>query len=113
MNRTIEQHIIKDCWNLNNVKSFRLLAPAGSGKTYAKKEILKGFYEEKGVELLKKRKQIAVITYTNLACNEIIDRVGESLLLYISTIHSFIWELIKYFPRYIIQIKVREYDGKI
>lgn len=113
MDTTIEQQIINECLNLDDLKSFRLLAPAGSGKTYAIKEILNGFYKGKGAELLRQRKQIAVITYTNLASNEIIDRVGESSLFWVSTIHSFIWELIKHYPKYIKYIMEQEYERKI
>jgi len=113
MTESIEKQIMNDCLNLKNLKSFRLLAPAGSGKTYAIKEILKEFNNKKGIELIQKRKQIAVITFTNLASNEITERVGTSPLFLISTIHSFVWELIKYYPKYIKLLMKKFYIKKI
>lgn len=43
--------------------------------------------------------QIAVITYTNAACDELIRRVEFDSLFDIRTIHSFIWNLIQGFDR--------------
>ena len=40
-------------------------------------------------------KQIAVITYTNAACDEISRRLHYKSIFSVSTIHSFLWELIK------------------
>lgn len=113
MEPSIEKQIIEECLTIGDLKSFRLLAPAGSGKTYAIKELLNGFYKEKGIEFLRLRKQIAVITFTNLASNEIIERVGSSPLYFVSTIHSFIWELIKYYPKYIKLVMRAFYERKI
>ena len=45
--------------------------------------------------LLTNRKQIAVITYTNAACDEISRRLHYKSIFSVSTIHSFLWELIK------------------
>ena len=39
--------------------------------------------------------QIAVITYTNAACDEISRRLHYKSIFSVSTIHSFLWELIK------------------
>lgn len=113
MERTVESQIVDECLDLNALCSFRLLAPAGSGKTYAIKEVLREFNVKRGKELLQTRKHIAVITFTNLASNEIIDRVGTSPLYFVSTIHAFIWDAIKYFPKYIKQIMNEFYLDKI
>ena len=40
-------------------------------------------------------KQIAVITYTNAACDEISRRLHYKPIFSVSTIHSFLWELVK------------------
>ena len=40
-------------------------------------------------------KQIAVITYTNAACDEISKRLQYKPIFSVSTIHSFLWDLIK------------------
>uniref|UniRef100_UPI0033BE0F34 UvrD-helicase domain-containing protein n=1 Tax=Pseudomonas aeruginosa TaxID=287 RepID=UPI0033BE0F34 len=44
-------------------------------------------------------KKIAVITYTNVAADEIAERVGEDPLFPISTIHSFCWRHIEAYHR--------------
>lgn len=113
MERTLESQIVDECLVLDNLKTFRLLAPAGSGKTYAIKEVLREFKSKSGSELIQNRKQIAVITFTNLASNEIIERVGVSPLYFISTIHAFIWEIIKDFPKDIKLIMKGHYEQKI
>ncbi len=41
--------------------------------------------------------QVAVITYTNAACDEIIRRLDFDPLVSVSTIHSFVWRLIQGF----------------
>ena len=51
--------------------------------------------KEQGEKLLMKGKQIAVITYTNAACDEISRRLQYKSIFSVSTIHSFLWELIK------------------
>ncbi|MBD9117149.1 MAG: hypothetical protein EGQ11_01060, partial [Sutterella sp.] len=51
--------------------------------------------ETLGDWLLTNRKQIAVITYTNAACDEISRRLHYKSIFSVSTIHSFLWELIK------------------
>lgn len=85
---------IYDCLNLQNPKSFFLFAGAGSGKTRSLVEVLKRFKEE-NVELLRKEgKRVAVITYTNAACDEIERRLDFDSSFHISTIHSFAWSLI-------------------
>lgn len=48
-----------------------------------------------GKWLLANGKQIAVITYTNAACDEISRRLHYKSIFSVSTIHSFLWELIK------------------
>lgn len=44
-----------------------------------------------------KRQQVACITYTDLAANEIRADVNDSPLVHVSTIHSFYWEISKTF----------------
>ena len=42
-------------------------------------------------------KNVAVITYTNAATDEIINRLDYSPIFHVSTIHSFVWDVIKYY----------------
>ena len=86
------QQII-ECLNKN--KSFILEAGAGSGKTYSLIQTLNYVLEKLGAELEKSGQKIACITYTNVAKNEIIERVENSSLVVVSTIHEFLWDSIK------------------
>lgn len=79
------QQKIQKC--IANKTSFVLQGGAGCGKTETLKETLQSL----SIDYPKKR--IACITHTNLAVNEIIDRVGEGYN--VSTIHSFLGSLIK------------------
>lgn len=81
---------IKDC--LKNKKDFVLNGGAGSGKTYSLVETIKYLYEEN------KNARIACITYTNIATNEIKNRIPNKNL-WVSTIHDFLWENIKFFQK--------------
>ena len=78
-------------------KSFFLFAGAGSGKTYSLVLLLKKIYNSIDKDLLLQGKNVAVITFTNAATDEIINRLDYSPIFHISTIHSFVWDVIKYY----------------
>lgn len=78
-------------------KSFFLFAGAGSGKTYSLVLLLKKIHDSIGKDLLLQGKNVAVITFTNAATDEIINRLDYSPIFHISTIHSFVWDVIKYY----------------
>ncbi len=77
--------------------SFRLEAGAGAGKTYSLVKALKYVISEQGTSLLRRGQQVACITYTNVATDEIISRTDAHPVIHASTIHSFCWGLIKAF----------------
>lgn len=81
--------------DFKNPKSFFLFAGAGSGKTRSLVNILGKIKSEYGYTLRVSKQQIAVITYTNAACDELKHRIDYDVLFSVSTIHSFVWELIK------------------
>ncbi|TNE96932.1 MAG: ATP-dependent helicase [Bacteroidetes bacterium] len=88
------QQKIHEC--IAGKKSFVLQGGAGCGKTETLKETL---------QLLAKdypKKRISCITHTNLAVNEIVERVGEGYN--ISTIHSFLGSLIKNYTKAIHEV---------
>jgi DNA helicase-2/ATP-dependent DNA helicase PcrA len=89
--------VIEECLNPESPKSFFLYAGAGSGKTYSLVKGLEAFEKAYGTTFRRTSRKIAVITYTNAACNEIIERVKGDPLFHISTIHSFCWLQIKTF----------------
>ncbi|MDD2841256.1 MAG: UvrD-helicase domain-containing protein [Tolumonas sp.] len=86
---------IYSCLDLDNPKSFFLFAGAGSGKTRSLVEVLKRFREHNIHRLRVNAQQVAIITYTNAACDEIKRRLEFDHAFSVSTIHSFAWELIK------------------
>ncbi len=85
---------IYNCMNLDDPKSFFLFAGAGSGKTRSLVEVLKRFREENIIRLRRNAQKVAIITYTNAACDEIKSRLEFDTAFHVSTIHSFAWELI-------------------
>ena len=85
---------IYDCLNLDHPKSFFLFAGAGSGKTRSLVKVLKRFREENVERLRLSGQRVGIITYTNVACDEIKRRLEFDLSFQVSTIHSFAWELI-------------------
>ena len=86
---------IYSCLDLDKPKSFFLFAGAGSGKTRSLVEVLKRFRENNIHRLRINSQQVAIITYTNAACDEIKRRLEFDTAFNVSTIHSFVWELIK------------------
>ena len=85
-------------------KSFFLFAGAGSGKTHSLVSLLKKIRDSIGNDLLLQGKNVAVITFTNAATDEIINRLDYSPVFHISTIHSFVWDVIKYYQADIKQL---------
>jgi DNA helicase-2/ATP-dependent DNA helicase PcrA len=90
----VDEEIIK-CFDKDKPRSFFTFAGAGSGKTRSLVNALSYLDSHIGSEFVAYSRQIAVITYTNAACDEILRRVDYKPLFAVSTIHSFIWELIK------------------
>ena len=83
-------------------RSFVLEAGAGSGKTYALIQTINYLIETKGANLTLNNQVIVCITYTNVAKNEIIERLENNPLVLVSTIHEFLWDCIKLFNKQLI-----------
>jgi DNA helicase-2/ATP-dependent DNA helicase PcrA len=94
---------IASCLNPEDPKSFFLFAGAGSGKTRALVTALDFIRRERGQYLKMNRKKVAIITYTNAACDEIRHRLDYNSLFEVRTIHSFMWELIRHYQEDIRQ----------
>jgi DNA helicase-2/ATP-dependent DNA helicase PcrA len=93
---------------IDDVKSFVIIAGAGSGKTTSLIKGLKYIKDSVGNQLLRKKQRVACITYTTVAEKEIKNDVNDDLLFQVSTIHSFLWELIRPFQSDIkVWVKVR------
>ncbi|GJL64021.1 MAG: DNA helicase [Nitrospirales bacterium] len=98
---------IRKC--LTERKSFLLEAGAGAGKTYSLIEALKYLIDNRGNELVNKHQQIACITYTNVAADEITSRTDSHPAIHSSTIHVFCWSLIRDFQPFLRE-KLQEID---
>lgn len=86
---------------LDQGSSFIFEAGAGAGKTYSLIEALRFLIKRDGVDLIRNHQQVACITYTNVATNEIETRTDRHPAIYASTIHSFCWTLIKVFQPFL------------
>lgn len=96
MVNNIDKHVDEQLNNcVQNRTSFFLFAGAGSGKTHSLVQLLKETRKIWGEILMSQGRHVAVITYTNAATNEIINRCEYSPLFHVSTIHSFVWDVIK------------------
>lgn len=91
-------------------QSFLLEAGAGAGKTYSLIETLRHLIEKQGLQLLRRHQQVACITYTNVATEEIRSRTDGHRLILSSTIHAFCWSLIKNFQP-LLRAKLPELIG--
>lgn len=90
--KLIEQHIKAN-------KSFVLNGGAGSGKTRSLVDVINLLYNSNA------KYKIACITFTNVASDEITSRVAsKNINLRSSTIHDFLWDLIKSYQKNLKQI---------
>jgi DNA helicase-2/ATP-dependent DNA helicase PcrA len=93
-NITLDDHVedeLAGFLSLEKPTSFFLFAGAGSGKTRSLENALKYLAKTYRDILRLRGRQVAVITYTNAACDEITRRTGFDPLFVIRTIHSFAW----------------------
>jgi len=93
-NLTLDDHVEQEltaCLSLEKPESFFLFAGAGSGKTRSLVNALKHLAKNYRETLLLRGRQVAVITFTNAACDEITRRTEYDPLFVVKTIHSFAW----------------------
>lgn len=86
---------IGQCLDLTAPRSFFLYAGAGSGKTRSLVSAVRDLCERQGRDLSLTGKKVAIITYTNAACNEIVQRLEFDPRVDVSTIHAFAWSMIR------------------
>lgn len=99
-NVTADDHVedeLAGFLSLEKPTSFFLFAGAGSGKTRSLVNALKYLVKTYRDVLRLRGRQIAVITYTNAACDEIARRTEYDSLFVVRTIHSFAWSQIQGF----------------
>lgn len=74
--------------------SFLLDAGAGAGKTYSLVQALRVVLKDHRRQLVAHGQTIACITFTNVAKDQILERIGHDPVVRVSTIHDFLWEVI-------------------
>lgn len=95
-NLRIEQKLQDDLNScFDQYTSFVFNAGAGSGKTYALVQCLEHLIKSKSNDLKMHNQKIICITYTNIATNNIKERIGRNDTALVSTIHERLWEIIK------------------
>jgi DNA helicase-2/ATP-dependent DNA helicase PcrA len=104
---------LRACLDQVPLRSFVMVAGAGSGKTTSLVKGLDHLARAKGPELRRRGQRIACITYTDVAAQEISGDVGISPLFHVSTIHSFLWTVVRPFQSDLHQWVMRRILEKI
>lgn len=95
----LEKEVLEALKCIKQGKNFILQGGAGSGKTYSLVSLIKELFRENPSY------KILCITFTNNAVAEILSRVDNNNLT-VSTIHEFIWSLIKKYQNEIKKVLV-------
>jgi len=95
--RAAKEAFDRVCSCIEKNKNFLLEAGAGAGKTHSLISAVKYVLARRGDELVRRRQQIACITFTNVAKGEIEARTGRHDAVYSDTVHGFCWSLLKGF----------------
>ena len=80
-------------------QSFLLEAGAGAGKTYSLVKALQFLIDQHQRDFARRGKQIACITFTNVAKAQIEERIDKNPLVFCDTNHAFCWSLISNFQK--------------
>lgn len=105
VNQSLE--LVKEC--LRTGVSFIVEAGAGSGKTWTLIESIKEILASQTESLQGANQQIACITYTNVAKDEIIERIDNNPLVLVLTIHEFLWFVMKNYQKE-LKIEILKYN---
>lgn len=104
---------LREILSQDSPPNFIVTAGAGSGKTTSLVKALAHLRHHRGVALRGAGKKVACITYTEVAANEIVEDVGDDPLFFVTTIHSFLWALVKPFRSDIAEWVRGNIDRKI
>jgi len=88
-------------------------AGAGAGKTYSLIKSLKYIITNKAEKLAHNNQNIICITYTNVATNEIKERLGNTKLVKVSTIHERLWDLISPYRKQLVEIHIEKLNEEL
>lgn len=113
-NRKIEQDIMQSLFEKINLKqSVVFNSGAGAGKTYALVECLKYIVNKYGKVLTDHNQRVICITYTNVAANHIKERLGNSDIILVSTIHERVWAFINQYQRQLVELHAEKVRREI
>lgn len=113
-NANKEQFVMEEIFQcIKNKKSWYFDAGAGAGKTYALIQSLKVIIAENEKKLNAHNQKIMCITYTNVATNEIKERLGKTTLVHISTIHECIWGIIAQHQKLLLEVHKEKLNDEI
>lgn len=90
--------------NIEHFNSFVFKAGAGSGKTYSLIESIKYILNNNMRYLKEFNQKISVITFTNVATEEVKQRLGNTDYVEISTIHVMLWNLISLYQNELVKL---------
>ncbi|MEX5257675.1 UvrD-helicase domain-containing protein [Kocuria arenosa] len=80
---------------LRERRNFKLEAGAGAGKTYSLIAALQRILADRKYYLPRSDQQIACLTYTKVARDQIINRTDANPYIFADTLHGFLWEMVK------------------
>lgn len=98
---------------INENENIIFSSGAGAGKRYALIESLKYIIKKHGKRLKDNNQKVICITYTNVAVKEVEERLGNSSLVKVSTIHERVWELIKNHQKELVVIHKEKLESEI
>lgn len=98
---------------IDEKQSLVFSAGAGAGKTYALIESLRHVIKENGRRLKENNQQIMCITYTNVAARNVKDKLGNSKLVAVSTIHERLWQLIEPYQEQLLRIHRERVEAEL
>ena len=104
---------LHDRLSSTGTRHFIMVAGAGSGKTTSLVKALAHIETAQGKQMRPRGQQVACVTYTDVAVEEIRGDVGHKDLFHVSTIHSFLWSVIRPFQQDIHAWVHGRLDGKI
>ncbi|WP_234838709.1 UvrD-helicase domain-containing protein [Sinorhizobium medicae] len=104
---------LRHCLEAQPPASFNMVAGAGSGKTTSLIKGLASILAIHGERLRLRRQRVACITYTEIAAGEIWADVGNTPLVHVSTIHSFLWSIARGFQQDIAAWVANRIDERI
>lgn len=102
---------IYDC--IKKQQCFIFNAGAGAGKTYSLIKALKYSIDIYGYLFNRYNQKIMCITYTNVAKDEVKERLGKTNIVEVSTIHQKLWNIIKDYQNQLLEMHKEKLENCI